>query len=131
VPGVNPYLDNDRNFLNPAAFATPAPGTFGNLPRNALKGPSFAQFDMVFNKRFPIRERMNVEFRTEVFNIFNHTNFANPAATLNNALGTLKPGQPFTQAAAGATFGLLRSTVERTVGLGTQRQIQFALRLNF
>jgi Carboxypeptidase regulatory-like domain len=131
VPGVNPYLNNDRSFINPAAFATPAPGTFGNLPRNALKGPGFAQFDMVFNKRFPIRERMNVEFRTEIFNIFNHTNFANPAATLNNALGTLQPGQPFTQAAAGATFGLLRSTVERTVGLGTQRQIQFALRLNF
>jgi hypothetical protein len=131
IAGVNPYLNSDRSILNPAAFATPAPGTFGNLPRNALRGPIFRQFDMVFGKKFNINETMNVEFRTEVFNIFNITNFANPSATLNSAVGTLQPGQPFTQAAAGSTFGLLRSTVERTVGLGTNRQIQFALRLNF
>lgn len=78
---------------------------------------------------------MNVEFRTEIFNLLNRPNFANPGSTLSNALGTgtnqLQPGQPFTQAAAGSTFGLLRQTVERTVGLGTNRQIQFALRLNF
>ncbi|HVF57602.1 MAG TPA: TonB-dependent receptor [Pyrinomonadaceae bacterium] len=135
IPGVNPYLGDDRQFLNPAAFAIPAPGKFGNLARNALRGPDFKQFDLVVTRRFPLTETVNVEFRTEVFNIFNRTNFANPSATLNNALGTgtnlLQPGQPFTQAAAGSTFGLLRSTVERTVGLGTNRQIQFALRLNF
>ncbi len=135
IPGVSPYLNNDRNLLNPAAFAIPAPGTFGNLPRNALRGPNFKQVDLVFNKRFRFSETMNFEFRTEIFNIFNFTNFANPAAQLNNALGTganqLQPGQPFTQAAAGSTFGLLRQTVERTVGLGTSRQIQFALRFNF
>ncbi|CAN5439231.1 hypothetical protein BH20ACI1_BH20ACI1_14160 [soil metagenome] len=131
IPGVNPYLDNDRNFLNPAAFSTPEPGTFGDLPRNAFEGPSFRQFDVVLAKRFRIRESMNVEFRTEVFNIFNITNFANPSARLNNALPSLQPGQPFTQSAAGSTFGLLRSTVERSVGLGTNRQIQFALRFNF
>jgi Carboxypeptidase regulatory-like domain len=135
IPGVNPYLDSDRNFLNPAAFAIPRPGSFGNLPRNALKGPNFKQFDLILAKRFPIREAVNVEFRSEFFNLFNRANFGNPASTLSNALGIaanqLQPGQPFTQAAAGATFGLLRSTVERTVGLGTNRQIQFALRLNF
>jgi hypothetical protein len=135
VPGVNPYLNDDRSLLNPAAFATPAPGTFGNLPRNALRGPNFRQFDIILNKRFRLSETKNIEFRTEVFNIFNFTNFANPSATLNNALGTgpnqLQPGQPFTQAAAGSTFGLLRQTIERTVGLGTNRQIQFALRFNF
>jgi hypothetical protein len=135
IPGVNPFLDSDRNFLNPAAFAIPKVGTFGNLPRNAFKGPDFKQFDLILAKRFPIREAVNVEFRSEFFNLFNRANFGNPASTLNNALGTggnlLQPGQPFTQAAAGATFGLLRSTVERTVGLGTNRQIQFALRLNF
>jgi carboxypeptidase family protein len=128
IPGVNPYLGNDRNFLNPAAFATPAPGTFGNLPRNALKGPNFSQFDLITAKKFPIRETVNLEFRAEFYNIFNHTNFANPASTL---AGGLQPGQPFTQSAAGATFGLLRQTVERTIGLGTNRQIQFALRLNY
>jgi len=131
VPGVNPYLDNDRFILNPAAFATPAPGTFGNLPRNALRGPIFRQFDLVLGKKFRFTETMNVEFRTEIFNIFNMTNFAAPSATLNNAVGTLQPGQPYTQNLAGATFGQLRSTVERTVGLGTNRQVQFAFRFNF
>ncbi len=131
LPGVNPYFNNDRSLINPAAFTAPAPGTFGNLRRNALRGPDFRQFDVVFNKRFPIRERMNVEFRTEIFNLFNRANFANPSSTLNNATGALQPGQAYTQSAAGSTFGLLRQTVERTVGLGTNRQIQFALRFNF
>ena len=45
IPGVNPFLDSDRNFLNPAAFAIPKVGAFGNLPRNAFKGPDFKQFD--------------------------------------------------------------------------------------
>jgi len=134
IAGVNPYLGNDRAFLNPAAFAIPGPGAFGNLQRGFLHGPEFGQFDLIVNKRFPINEGSNVEFRAEFFNLLNHTNFRNPPATLPNALGTgtnqLQPGQPFTAAAAG-NFGILNSTVERTVGLGTNRQIQFALRINF
>jgi len=146
LPGVDPYLGNDRNFLNPAAFAIPAPGTYGNLPRNAFKGPDFQQFDLILAKRFPIKESKNFEFRSEFFNIFNRANFANPSSTLNSALPSMtfnaaanafvlgsgiQPGQGFTQSSAGTAFGLLRQTVERTVGLGTNRQIQFALRLNF
>jgi hypothetical protein len=135
VAGVDPYVGNDRNSLNPAAFAIPKPGTFGNLPRNAFKGPDFWQFDAILAKRIPLTEGTSVEFRAEVFNVLNHANFANPASTLNNALGTgsnqLQPGQAFTQSAAGSTFGLLRQTVERTVGLGTNRQLQFALRFVF
>jgi len=142
IPGVSPYLNNDRNLLNPAAFAIPAPGTFGDLPRNALRGPNFKQFDLVLNKRFALTESTNLEFRTEIFNIFNFTNFALPSSTLNNALptistagvlspGSLQPGSPYNQTQASPQFGLLRQTVERTVGLGTNRQIQFALRLNF
>jgi len=131
VPGVNPYLNNDRSLLNPAAFTTPAPGTFGNVPRNFLRGPNFKQVDLIFNKRFKFNETTNLEFRTEVFNIFNRANFDIPGSRLNNAVGTLQPGQPYTFATAGGTFGLLRQTVVRDVGLGTNRQIQFALRLNF
>jgi hypothetical protein len=134
IPGVDPFLGSDRQFLNPAAFAIPAPGAYGNLVRNQLHGPNFWQADMVMNKRLRVTETANVEFKAEFFNIFNHTNFANPVATLPNALGTgtnqLQPGQAFTRATAG-TFGTLTSTVGRTVGLGTSRQIQFALRVNF
>jgi hypothetical protein len=157
VSGVNPFLKNDRNFLNPAAFAAPAPGMFGNFTRNALSGPSFRQLDMTFAKRFRITESQNFEFRAEIFNILNTANFANPGTTLNLALPTLafnssssspcgaanpvgtycaagtniQPGQAYTQSAAGSTFGLLTSTVNRTVGLGSNRQIQFAFRYNF
>ena len=145
IAGVNPYLTNDRLILNPAAFTTPAPGTFGDAPRNFLRGPNFQQFDLILNKRFKFSETTNLEFRTEIFNIFNRANFDVPGSRLNLALPTvscaggvctasganIQPGTPYTQNAAGGTFGLLRQTVVRDVGLGTSRQIQFALRLNF
>jgi hypothetical protein len=146
IPGVNPFQSNDRLILNPAAFTTPQPGTFGNVPRNALRGPNFRQFDIIFNKRIRFTETTNLEFRTEIFNLFNRANFDIPGSRLNLALPTvslangvytvstsnaLQPGQPYTQGASGGTFGLLRQTVVRDVGLGTSRQIQFALRFNF
>ena len=89
-------------------------------------------------KHFALNGPRNAEFRVEVFNLFNRTNFANPAATLPNALPTaaltetnrVQPGQPYTAAAA-TTFGTLTSTVGRTVGLGTNRQVQLAFRMNF
>jgi hypothetical protein len=136
IPGVDPFLNKDRSILNPAAFAIPKPGTFGNLERNSIKGPGFFQQDMIVAKKFAINETANVEFRTEFFNIFNVTNFGNPPAQLPSTFGTgaaqtLQPGQPFTAALATSAFGVVNRTIERTVGLGTNRQIQFALRLNF
>ena len=132
IPGVDPYLKDGTFWLNPAAFATPEPGGFGNLQRNLLRGPAFAQVDLTLAKRFPIREAMSLDFRTEIFNVLNHTNFANPSVSLASAIGsTFQPGDAFTQSAAGSSFSKLRATSERTVGLGTNRQIQFSLRLNF
>jgi hypothetical protein len=135
VPGVDPYIhDGGLQYLNPAAFSTPAPGEFGNMERGSIRGPGFNQIDLMFNKRFPIAGTSNFEFRAEIFNVFNRDNYANPVATLPSVLGTgtnqLQPNQPFTSAAAG-TFGRLTSTVGRTVGLGTNRQVQFAVRVNF
>jgi hypothetical protein len=77
--------------------------------------------------------------RAEIFNIFDIVNYANPAGTLAQAIPTtalteanrVQPGQPYTLAAAGPTFGRLTSTVNRTVGLGTPRQVQFAARVSF
>ena len=58
VPGVDPFInDGGLLFLNPAAFATPKPGTFGNLERNSIHGPGFSQVDMVMAKRFALRRR--------------------------------------------------------------------------
>jgi hypothetical protein len=137
VAGVDPFLhtSDKRWIVNPAAFAMPAPGTYGNLGRFALHGPSLLQFDITLQKRFTISERLGIDFRSEFYNILNRANFANPPATLNNALGggpnQIQPGQAFSAAAAGGAFGVANSTVERTVGLGTNRQIQLSLRLNF
>ena len=86
IAGVDPYIfgiDGWR-YLNPAAFAMPAPGTYGNLPRNFLKGPVFHQFDLTLQKRFRLTERASFEFRTEISNLFNRANFANPPASLGN-----------------------------------------------
>lgn len=92
----------------------------------------------MLSKRIPVGEGRNLELRSEFFNIFNFTNFSNPAGTLPNALpnaslteaNKVQPGQPYTAGAAG-TFGRYASTVGRTVGLGTPRQIQLALRFQF
>ena len=139
VPGVDPFVTSGGLlFLNPAAFATPQPGTFGNLERNSIHGPNFKQIDLVLAKHFNFAGTRNLEFRAEVFNLFNTTNFSNPVGTLPQAIpntalteaNRVQPGQPYTNAAAG-TFGTLTGTVGRTVGLGTPRQAQFAFRVNF
>jgi hypothetical protein len=140
VAGVDPYLHNGNKlaWINPAAFAIPQPGTFGDLGRNALKGPGLAQLDFTVDKRFRLSERLNLEFRGEIYNVLNHANFQAPSGgqpRFTNALGAganlLQPGQPFTQGAAGGNFGALTSTVSNLIGLGTNRQVQLSLRLNF
>ncbi len=140
IPGVDPFIkDGGLLFLNPAAFATPAPGTVGNLERNSIHGPNFSQTDFFFSKHFALGGGREIEFRGEVFNMFNRTNFALPVGVLPQAIpnasmtteaNRIQPGQPYTTAAAG-TFGLMTSTVTKTVGLGTNRQVQFAVRLQF
>jgi hypothetical protein len=127
VPGVDPYFEEGGvRWLNPAAFATPQPGTFGNLPRNYLRGPAFAQFDLMASKDFRFANSQGLQFRVEMFNILNHLNYENPAATLPNGA----PGVPFTDAQAG-TFGYMLGPLNRTVGLGTARQAQISIRYLF
>ena len=135
VPGVNPYIVNGGTlWVNPAAFAVPQPGTFGNLGRNALRGPGISQLDLTLSKTLDITERVKVQFRAECFNILNHAVFATPGGStprLADATGTLQPGQAYTASTAGGNFGALTSTVSNQVGLGTNRQFQVSLRLNF
>lgn len=140
IPNVNPLaVNNGLLYVNPAAFTVPRPGTYGNSARNSLAGPAIAQLDVTLSKKFNFTERLNLELRAECYNITNHTNFANPGnVRLNqgipsgtNLANTIQPGQPFSNSAAGGTFGRLSSTVSNQIGLGTARQFQLALRLSF
>src|SRR5262249_50167473 len=63
----------DRN-----AFVLPAAGTFGNVARGALRGPGFFNVNTSFFKRIPLKERLNMQFRVEAFNVLNHANFRYP-----------------------------------------------------
>ena len=126
VPGVNPYLKDGVRWLNPAAFATPQPGAFGNLPRNFLRGPNFWQADLMLSKDFRFLQTQGVQVRLEVFNIANHLNYENPASSLPNGA----PGATFTDAQAG-TFGYMLGPLNRTVGQGTARQTQISIRYTF
>lgn len=63
--------------LESAAFATPQPGTYGNLQRGSLHGPNFKQVDLKLPKHVPLGPR-DFELRVEVFNLFNFDNFQNP-----------------------------------------------------
>jgi hypothetical protein len=97
-------------YWNKAAFAMPtADAPFGNVGRNSFRGPNFWQWDLGANKSFriPAREGMTLQFRSEFFNILNHTNFGAPTADITSA-----------------AFGTIRAAYPA-------RQIQFALKLMF
>ena len=124
VPGVSltpPGGSTITQWINPAAFATPA-GEFGTAPRNLLRGPGTWQVDLGLAKRISLAERASLEFRSEFFNIFNHPQLGQPQSTFNPSNTT--------------GFGSIINTVNTTtpispVGSGTQREIQFALRVSF
>lgn len=80
------FEQNRDHWIDPKAFKVPTFGTLGNLSRNALTGPAFKQFDLAAMKDFRVWETVGVQFRAEFFNAFNHTNFANPVATLASPL---------------------------------------------
>ncbi len=83
-------------WFNNQVFATPAPGQFGNLGRNTLKGPAYQQWDFSALKTIPIHERLNLQFRAEFFNIFNNVNFSlpnNDSSNLSN-FGLITSAQP-------------------------------------
>ena len=71
-------------WFNTSAFRVNAVGTYGNIGRNLLTGPSLFDWDLGVLKRFPIHENMDLQYRAEAFNATNHTNFSNPVATVSN-----------------------------------------------
>jgi hypothetical protein len=102
-----------------AAFALPLGTTsagdhFGNLGRNAFTGPGFVNTDLSLVKNTKITERLNLQFRTEAFDVFNHPNFGNP--NLN---------------AQSSSFGKITTTRFPTGDFGSARQLQISLKLQF
>jgi len=105
-------------YITKAAFANPATGTFGNLGRNPLYGPGFGSVDFSVFKTTPITERVRAEFRVEIFNLFNRTNYANPNTTYSSS----SFGQITSTRNGGSAPGL---------GFGEPRNTQLGLRLVF
>ena len=105
-----------------AAFATPAAGSFGNLGRNVIYGPGFTDVDLSLVKNTKITERFNLQFRTDVFDLFNHPNFGQPGPIAANGSTLLN---------FGPTFSRIVSTRFPTSDSGSSRQLQLALKLQF
>lgn len=141
-PGVPIYLHGNATMvngmqspgswrLNPSAFqCVPTNGTapcigtptrLGTLGRNYVRNPPFWALNTAIQRTFPIKERLQLDFRAEAFNIFNHPNLSNPNTTLSNS-----------------TFGQLIFGSITTIGtnnvlyaMGANRSLQLSLRLHF
>ncbi|HYL37604.1 MAG TPA: carboxypeptidase regulatory-like domain-containing protein, partial [Bryobacteraceae bacterium] len=118
-PFVNPafrgpvILGSPNQWFNPAAFLAPPnnSGFYGNLGRDTLTGPGLATWDVSFLKDTHLQERVNLQFRAELFNLLNRANFNTPNAVT------------FTPAGVSPTAGVITSTST------TARQVQFSLKL--
>ena len=142
IPGVT--QPGTVQWLNPDAFVStvdPSTGAcfggddptncqFGNLGRNALRGPDFVWSDFYLTKYFVMTEKLKLRFDAQFFNVFNHPNFGLPSMLLAGI-----PGKPTTQTGFGAlTYTTAPPTGLLGVGLGgdsTPRMIAFQLRLEF
>src|SRR5262249_19674988 len=82
--GATPTLENGTQFLNPAAFAPPAFGTFGSNTRGWLRADSYRNYNMSLFKNFHVRDRFTLELRGEAYNISNTPHFANPITNINS-----------------------------------------------
>jgi hypothetical protein len=80
----NPFVSHSSlaEWYNPAAFALPTLGTFGDVGRNSMFGPDYQDWDLSLFRKIPIHENYQLQFRVESFNSFNHPNFGNPVATV-------------------------------------------------
>jgi len=127
VPGVPIYLENSDKtiYLNPAAFKAPPLGQFGNLKRGLVRQPGLANVDFSVAKNWKIRERYGIQFRAEMFNLFNRTNFNG----FDPGLG-LSPNRD----SAGKFDGTFAATNGNFGRLNTDRgprNIQFGIKFNF
>jgi hypothetical protein len=110
------------SWLNPRAFTNPAPGTFGDSRRNAYSGPGYSDVDFSVFKNTPITERINTQFRVEMFNVFNRYNFGSPGGINPNDAGA-------TSLTLGTTIGNYNGAPG--IGAGEPFNTQLALKIIF
>ena len=126
LPNVYAATPTIAQILNPAAFAIPALGTYGNLGYNNIKGPDTIQLNMALSRIFPIREKISVQIRAEAFNLPNLLNglASNGAGGTALTIGALNS----------PLFGAVTQDISGNNGLtngGDPRIIQFAAKLVF
>jgi hypothetical protein len=118
VPGVSlipPGGQTINDWINKAAFSTPANDTWGDAGTDIVRGPGLHQLDTAISRRINITERTNLMLRMEAFNVFNTPQLGNPNVNFSSTL-----------------FGHITSIVNTTpIGTGTARSIQFAARFSF
>jgi hypothetical protein len=119
VPGVSLVPlggQTPRQWINPAAFAIPANGAWGNAGRNLVRAPGLWQIDMALDRGIQLTERTRLEFRAEVFNLLNRAQYGAPLADVSSP----------------SNFGQITGLINTgPTGSGTPRQFQFALRFAF
>jgi hypothetical protein len=104
-----------NHWINPAAFAVPANGTFGNLGRNAFRARGIAQLDLGVSKFVPIKERLSIRFRGDLFNVTNRAQYGAPNADVSTA-----------------NFGAITTTLSNyATGRGTPRELQLSIKIVF
>jgi len=104
-----------QEWVNPAAFSTPAPGTFGDLGRNAYRAPGIAQLDLALAKDISLSEHLRLRFRADAFNVFNRAQYGAPNADWSQV-----------------NFGVITSTISSyATGRGTPREFQLSAKISF
>jgi hypothetical protein len=101
VTGAPVYLKSGGAFLNPAAFAAPPPGEWGNAARNSITGPGQFVLNASLTRTFRVNERVSMDLRVDSTNVLNHVTFPTVNTTVNslqfglppraNAMRTLQP----------------------------------------
>lgn len=130
VPGVPLYIEGPSfpggRAINRAAFFVPV-ARQGTLGRNALRGFGLRQIDLAVRRQFNLTETMNLQFRAEFFNLFNHPNFANP----NNTLTSPFFGQSTQMLGRGMGAGGISGGFNPLYQIGGPRSAQLALKFQF
>ena len=113
-PSINPNFTGQiirggpAQYFNPNAFIQPLAGTYGNVGRNILQGPRLVETDFSVSRKFSISERFALQFRSELFNLFNRVLFCDPNTNWS-----------------APAFGTVNTQCNQP------RSVQFALRLDF